>query len=129
MTTLYRKLHEPHEQQPRDTPRARTDAEPSVRAPTVLLLFALGAPLFGCGESATAKIEVALRNAPRSDSNIVTRIPEGSAVKLSKCSDGWCQVSWNGQQGYAFAKNFVIGGPQTRADADEDKEDFNGADD
>lgn len=105
------------------------DAEPSVRAPAVLLLVALGASLFGCGEAATARIEVALRNAPRSDSNIVTLIPEGSAVKLSKCSDGWCQVSWNGQRGYAFAKNFIVGGPQTHADPDEDKEDFNGADD
>lgn len=114
-----------------EIPQARTEADPPVRAPTVLLLIALAAPLLGCGESATAtaKIEVTLRNAPQSDSNIVTRIPQGSAVRLSKCSDGWCQVSWNGQQGYAFAKNFVVGDPQTRADTDEDKDDFNGAGD
>jgi hypothetical protein len=38
-------------------------------------------------------------------------------------------VSWNGQQGYAFAKNFIVGGTQIGADADDDKQDFNSADD
>ena len=96
--------------------------------PAVFLFVALTVTLLGCGESATSKIEVTLRKAPNRESNIVTRIPQGSAVKLSKCSHGWCQVSWNGQQGYAFAKNFIVSGTDG-ADADDDKQDFNGADD
>ncbi len=109
--------------------QAAVEPERIVRVTAVLLSFALTVTLLGCGESATSKIEVALRKAPNSESNIVTRVPQGSVVSLSKCSHGWCRVSWNGQQGYAFAKNFIVSGTQTGADADDDKQDFSGADD
>jgi hypothetical protein len=113
----------------REIPLAVIDPEPSVRRPAVFLYVILAATLLGCGESATSKIEVTLRNAPSRESDIVTRIPQGSTVRLSKCSHGWCEVSWNAKQGYAFAKNFVVGGTQIGADADDDKQDLNSADD
>ncbi len=112
-----------------EMPQVPIDPEPIVGLPAVLLSVALAVMLVGCDESATSKIEVTLRNAPSQESNIVAQIPQGSAVKLSKCSHGWCQVSWNGQQGYAFAKNFIVSGAQTGADADDGNQDFNAADD
>jgi hypothetical protein len=112
-----------------EMPQAPIDPEPIGRLPAILLSVALAVSLLGCGESAISKIEVTLRNAPNQESNIVTRIPQGSVVSLSKCSHGWCQVSWNGQQGYAFAKNFIVGGARPGADADDDKQDFDNADD
>jgi uncharacterized protein YraI len=112
-----------------EMPQALIDPESTVRRPAVFLFVVLAAALLGCSESATSKIEVTLRKAPGRGSDIVTRIPQGSAVTLSKCSHGWCQVSWNGQHGYAFAKNFIVSGTEAGADDDDDKQNFNGADD
>jgi len=90
-----------------------------MRSPVALLLVAIGAALSGCGEAATAKVEVPLHTAPENDKKIVAVVPAGSAVKISKCSRGWCQVSWHGQNGYALAKNFSATGLEdSAADAD-----------
>jgi hypothetical protein len=46
-----------------------------------------------------------LRKAPRTDSEILTVIPKGTAVMVGDCRDGWCRASWNGQAGYAVDHN------------------------
>jgi len=46
-----------------------------------------------------------LRQAPGTDSEKLALIPKGTTVEVGSCSDGWCQVSWNGQDGYAIARN------------------------
>ena len=56
-----------------------------MRLPAALLLIGMGAALGGCGEAATAKVEVPVRIAPENDREIVVLIPQGSAVKISKC--------------------------------------------
>ena len=71
-----------------------------------------------------ATVEVPVRTAPENDREILVLIPQGSAVKISKCSHGWCQVSWHGQTGYALAKNFLVAGLEhgtTHADFDADQ--------
>jgi uncharacterized protein YraI len=95
-----------------------------MRLPAALLLIGIGAVLSRCSEAATTKMDARLRTAPGNDRQIVTLIPRGSVVKLSKCAHGWCQVSWHGQTGYALAKNFGIAGlassaTETASDADE----------
>jgi uncharacterized protein YraI len=117
-----------------EMPRVRTAARRSMRLPAALLLIGMGAALGGCGEAATAKVEVPLRTAPENDREIVVLIPQGSAVKISKCAHGWCQVSWHGQKGYALAKNFIVAGLErgtTHADfdADQSDQDNDGSDD
>ena len=82
-----------------------------MRPVAALLLVGVGAALLGCGEAATAKVEVPLRTAPANDGEIMALIPPGSAVKVSKCSHGWCQVAWREQKGYALAKNFSVAAP------------------
>jgi uncharacterized protein YraI len=46
-----------------------------------------------------------LRKSPGTDSLILTLIPKGTSVEVSKCSNGWCQASLNGQDGYVIAHN------------------------
>jgi uncharacterized protein YraI len=46
-----------------------------------------------------------LRKSPGTDSPVVTLIPKGTTVEVGKCSNGWCQASLNGQDGYVIAQN------------------------
>ncbi len=60
--------------------------------------------------SATAKPvtttgETNLRKSPGTSSEVLTLIPKGTSVEVGKCTNGWCQVSLNGQEGYAIAQN------------------------
>jgi uncharacterized protein YraI len=50
--------------------------------------------------------ETNLRKAPGTGSEILALIPKETTVEVSDCRNGWCRVSWNGQGGYAIARNF-----------------------
>jgi uncharacterized protein YraI len=52
---------------------------------------------------------VNLRSGPGTDSNIIATIPGGSTVHITSCSGEWCAVTWNGQSGYAIARNLGSG--------------------
>ena len=81
----------------------------SVLAATIVLAFA-GAAF----AKPTAVIaDVNLREAPATTSKILTLIPKGSTVEVASCTNGWCQVSFNSQQGYAIATNLGMGPPRT----------------
>jgi uncharacterized protein YraI len=86
------------------------------RSVVALLCLAVAAVLSGCGQGATAKAEVPLRSGPESGQKIVAVVPAGSAVKVSKCARGWCQVTWRGQSGYALAKDFRVAGMEDSAE-------------
>jgi hypothetical protein len=60
---------------------------------------------------ATVVSEVNLRKAPGTDSEVLTLIPKGTTVEVGTCTNGWCQVSWNGMDGYSIAPNLGLGGP------------------
>jgi uncharacterized protein YgiM (DUF1202 family) len=49
--------------------------------------------------------ETNLRKAPGTKSEVVTLIPKGEKVEVGTCDAGWCQVTWNGQDGYAIGRN------------------------
>jgi uncharacterized protein YraI len=68
------------------------------------LVTGFAALLSACGEQATVTQQARLHKAPATQSEVVAVIPKGSKVDASGCSDGWCQVKWNGKQGYALAK-------------------------
>jgi hypothetical protein len=46
-----------------------------------------------------------LRSSPGTNSTVMTLISKGTSVEVGKCSNGWCQTSYNGQDGYTFARN------------------------
>jgi hypothetical protein len=60
--------------------------------------------------SAMVSAKVNLRSGPGTESEILATIPAGSSVRVGECEGEWCQVSWNGQSGYAIARNLNLGG-------------------
>jgi hypothetical protein len=69
----------------------------------------------GVAQFAVVIVNVNLRNGPGTDAPILATIPAGSRVQVTDCSE-WCTVTWNGQKGFAIARNLDIGGTrQARA--------------
>ncbi|HLH93974.1 MAG TPA: SH3 domain-containing protein [Xanthobacteraceae bacterium] len=62
----------------------------------------------------TVTADVNLRKGPGTANDIITLIPKGSMVDVGTCTYGWCQVSYNGQDGYSIAANLGLGGPVRR---------------
>src|SRR5271168_405451 len=46
-----------------------------------------------------------LRKSAGTDSQVLTLIPKGTVVEIGKCSNGWCEASLNGQDGFVIAQN------------------------
>ncbi len=53
---------------------------------------------------------VNLRAAPGTGSEIVSKIPGGSLIDASECSEGWCAVTWQGKSGYAIQTALDLSG-------------------
>jgi len=66
----------------------------------------------GAPRYALAIANVNLRSGPGTDAQIITTILGGSTVQVTGCSGEWCAVMWNGQSGYAIARNLDTGGPR-----------------
>ncbi len=90
-------------------------------AASAATLTILGADL-AAAKPATVAADVNLRKGPGTDSEILTLIPRGTMVEVGTCTNGWCQVSWNGQDGYSIATNLGVGGPPVRRRAVADDE-------
>ena len=79
-------------------------------AASAAILAVLGVDL-AAAKPATVAADVNLRKGPGTDSEIISLISKGTMVEVSNCTNGWCQVSWNGQDGYSIATNLGLGGP------------------
>lgn len=62
----------------------------------------------------TVTSEVNLRDMPTTSGKILALIPQGTSVEVATCTNGWCQVSYNGQQGYVISKNLGMPQPPAR---------------
>jgi hypothetical protein len=60
-------------------------------------------PGAGAPPPAVAETNVNLRQGPGTTYAVVTLIPAGSPVNVSGCNGGWCQVNYEGQNGYIIA--------------------------
>ena len=66
----------------------------------------------------TLSAETNLRKAPGTKSEAIGLIPKGTEVEVGECDSGWCKVTWDGQEGYAIARNLgmiVPGAPREAA--------------
>jgi hypothetical protein len=79
-------------------------------AASATLLAALSAGP-AAAKPATVAADVNLRKGPGTDSEIITLIPKGTMVEVGTCTNGWCMVTWNEQDGYSIATNLGLGGP------------------
>src|SRR5882724_4406863 len=73
---------------------------------TILTILSIGCAL---AKPAAVSADVNLRKAPGTGSEVLTLIPKGTKVEVGKCNNGWCQVTWNGQEGFAIARNLGLG--------------------
>lgn len=83
-------------------------------AAAALLAAVLALSTAATAKSVTLGAETNLRKAPGTKSEVVTLMPKGAAVEVGDCDAGWCAVTWNGQNGYAIARNL---GPAPRRTA------------
>ncbi len=63
----------------------------------------------------TLSAETNLRKAPGTKSEAIGLMPKGTEVEVGQCDSGWCKVTWDGQEGYAIARNLgmiVPGAPR-----------------
>jgi hypothetical protein len=69
-----------------------------------------------------------LRKSPGTDSAVLTLIPKGTTVEVSKCGNGWCQASFDGQDGYVIAQNVGMASarraPRGPAVVDEEEDEY-----
>jgi uncharacterized protein YraI len=62
--------------------------------------------------------ETNLRKGPGTNTEVLTLIPKGSTVEVGKCSEGWCEASFDGKDGYVIGRNVGLGprpAPRRRA--------------
>ena len=69
-----------------------------------------GGPPAGTGPGAVATTNVNLRQGPGTTYTIITTIPAGAPVDVAGCSGQWCQVTYQGQNGYVIATSLGPGG-------------------
>ncbi len=64
---------------------------------------------YAAAAPALATNNVNMRQGPGMNYPVVTTIPGGSNVEVNNCYGEWCSVTWNGQSGYAVARNLDRG--------------------
>jgi hypothetical protein len=70
-----------------------------------------GPPPGGPPPPAVVNTTVNLRQGPGTTYTVMTKIPAGAPVDVSGCQGQWCQVSFQGQNGYVIASSLGPGGP------------------
>jgi uncharacterized protein YraI len=56
------------------------------------------------------KSTVHLRAGAGTDKESLGKIPAGSLVDASNCTDGWCEVDWKGKKGFSIATALDLSG-------------------
>jgi hypothetical protein len=79
-----------------------------VRVAASVAIFTFLSAVCASAKPITITADTNLRKSPGTDSPVVTLIPRGTTVEVGKCSNGWCQTSLNGQDGYAIAQNLGL---------------------
>jgi SH3-like domain-containing protein len=70
-------------------------------AAIVTLLSAVGAT----AKPIVTTADTNLRKAAGTSSEVLTLIPKGTTVEVGTCTNGWCQASLNGQDGFVIGQN------------------------
>jgi uncharacterized protein YraI len=70
----------------------------------------LGASALASAKPAYVPSTVNLRAAPGTTSEVIAKIPGGSLVDASECSEGWCAVTWQDRSGFAIQSALDMSG-------------------
>jgi SH3-like domain-containing protein len=82
-------------------------APPPPSEPAPLPALAQGRPAAG---RSRLRSNVNLRRGPGTNYTTITLIPAGAGVQFGDCNGGWCQVTYQGQDGYVIATSLGQGG-------------------
>jgi uncharacterized protein YraI len=65
-----------------------------------------------CASAAPAYVlsTVNLRSAAGTNNEILAKIPGGSLVDAGACTNGWCEVTWQGKSGFAVVTALDLSG-------------------
>jgi hypothetical protein len=71
----------------------------------------------GAAAAAPATVESAInmRSGPGTQYEVIASIPGGAAVDVAGCTGSWCQVSFNGESGFANRSYLAMGGEPSAA--------------
>lgn len=85
-------------------------------AATVALVFSCSAAFAVVTKTTT---DVALREAPAAQANVLLNIPSGAKVSVGGCARGWCGVTWSKYGGFVRESALLLprGAPAARAPA------------
>jgi hypothetical protein len=59
--------------------------------------------------SAVTHSSVNLRNGPGTSFTVITLIPAGTSVEVHECKSGWCEATFQGQNGYIIQSSIAPG--------------------
>jgi uncharacterized protein YraI len=100
----------------------RTTTRSSRRPSTplrLLLMFVAFVSVTACSDAGTVTSETKLQEAPTAASKVLAVIPQGSAVKVGDCSNGWCRASFKGNDGFVLTKSVHLSERAFRATNEE----------
>lgn len=69
---------------------------------------------FAAAKPGYAATTVNMRSGPGTANEIVTKIPGGAKVEINTCTNGWCEVTWNGKSGFAIETALTDRAPVVR---------------
>jgi hypothetical protein len=76
-----------------------------VRVAASVVIFTLLSATYAAAKPIAIRTDTNLRKAAGTDGEVLTLIPKGTMVGIGKCSNGWCEASLNGQNGFVIARN------------------------
>ena len=85
-----------------------------VRIAASAAIFTLLSAVGAMAKPIATTAETNLRKSPGTDSPVLTIIPKGTTVEVGKCSNGWCETSTDGRDGFVIARNLGMA-PARRA--------------
>jgi uncharacterized protein YraI len=76
-----------------------------VRVAAAAAIFTLLSAACAAAKPIAVRTDTNLRKTAGTDSEVLTLIPAGTTVEVGKCSDGWCEASLGGKDGFVIARN------------------------
>jgi len=78
-------------------------------------VFAVMTATSASAKTGYAVTTVNLRSGPATTNDIVTKIPGGSRIEVNNCTNGWCEVTYQGKSGFAIETALDTSGRVRRA--------------
>ncbi|HLI98650.1 MAG TPA: SH3 domain-containing protein [Bradyrhizobium sp.] len=79
------------------------------RAAACAVILTLASIVCATAKPIATTAETNLRKSPGTTSEVLTLISKGTTVEIGKCTNGWCEASVDGKDGFVIARNVGLG--------------------